>query len=153
MLTNEHGSGIFRGTYEMGIDVVPLDEYWINGGQYAGGIDPIMAKWNFTHGCKNAPYVAIVGGALFSNHNLPPGDTSQINFTSGAEIGDQFFRKGNQLLEHRREGVSPFECVDRQPQSRTECESAVHAGLHLALPYEIVERMNGFHDSARRASL
>lgn len=94
VLTNEHGSGIFRGTYEMGIDVVPLDEYWVNGGQYAGGVDPIMAKWNFTHGCKNAPYVAIVGGALFSNHNLPPGDTSQINFTSGAEIGDQFFRKG-----------------------------------------------------------
>ena len=94
VLTNEHGSGIFRGTYEMGIDVIPLDEYWINGGQYAGGVDPIMAKWNFTHGCKNAPYVAIVGGALFSNHNLPPGDTSQINFTSGAEIGDQFFRKG-----------------------------------------------------------
>lgn len=95
VLTNEHGSGIFRGTYEMGFDVIPLDEYWVNGGQYAGGVDPIMAKWNFTHGCKNAPYVAIVGGALFSNHNLPPGDTSQINFTSGAEIGDQFFHKGN----------------------------------------------------------
>lgn len=94
VLTNEHGSGIFRGTYEMAIDIVPLDEYWINGGQYAGGIDPIVAKWNFTHGCKNSPYVAIVGGALFSNHNLPPGDTAQVNFTSGAEIGDQFFRKG-----------------------------------------------------------
>jgi len=75
-------------------DVIPLDEYWINGGQYAGGIDPIMWKWNFTSGCKVAPYAAIVGGALFSNHNLPPGDTSQINFTSGAEIGAQIFRKG-----------------------------------------------------------
>lgn len=94
VLTNEHGSGLFRGTFGLGFDVIPLDEYWINGGQYAGGVDPIMAKWNFTHGCKNAPYVAIVGGALFSNHNLPPGDTAQINFTSGAEIGDQFFRKG-----------------------------------------------------------
>jgi lipid A 3-O-deacylase len=95
VLTNEHGSGIFRGTYEMAIDIVPLDEYWINGGQYAGGVDPLVAKWNFTHGCKNAPYIAIVGGALFSAHNLPPGDTSQINFTSGAEIGNQFFRKGS----------------------------------------------------------
>lgn len=94
VLTNEHGSGIFRGTYEMAIDVVPLDEYWINGGQYAGGIDPLVAKWNFTHGCKNAPYAAVVGGALFSNHNLPPGDTAQVNFTSGLEIGDQYFRKG-----------------------------------------------------------
>ena len=94
VLTHEHGSGIFRGTFELGGDIIPLDEYWINGGQYAGGVDPIMWKWNFTSGCKVAPYAAIVGGALFSNHNLPPGDTSQINFTSGAEIGAQIFRKG-----------------------------------------------------------
>ena len=94
VLTNEHGSGIFRGTFEAGFDIIPLDEYWINGGQYAGGVDPVMLKWNFTSGCKVAPYAAIVGGALFSNHNLPPGDTSQINFTSGMEIGAQIFRKG-----------------------------------------------------------
>jgi lipid A 3-O-deacylase len=94
VLTKEHGPGILRGTYEMGVDIIPLDEYWINGGQYSGGVDPIVFKWNFTSGCKVAPYAAIVGGALFSNHNLPPGDTSQINFTSGAEIGAQIFRKG-----------------------------------------------------------
>jgi hypothetical protein len=94
VLTNEHGKGILRGTYEMDIDIIPLDEYWIRGGQYSGGIDPIVFKWNFTHGCKIAPYFAAVGGVLFSNHNLPPGDTSQINFTSGPEIGAQFFRKG-----------------------------------------------------------
>jgi hypothetical protein len=94
VLTGEHGSGILRGSYEMAVDVIPLDEYWINGGQYAGGIDPIVFKWNFTHGCKIAPYVAAIGGVLFSNHNLPPGDTSQINFTSGPEIGAQMFRKG-----------------------------------------------------------
>jgi hypothetical protein len=78
----------------MDIDIIPLDEYWIRGGQYSGGIDPIVFKWNFTHGCKIAPYFAAVGGVLFSNHNLPPGDTSQINFTSGPEIGAQFFRRG-----------------------------------------------------------
>lgn len=94
VLTGEHGPGILRGTYEMAIDIIPLDEYWINGGQYAGGVDPVVFKWNFTKGCKIAPYFAAVGGALFSNHNLPPGDTSQINFTSGPEIGAQIFRKG-----------------------------------------------------------
>ena len=94
VLTNEHGKGILQGTFEMGLDIVPLDEYWINGGQYAGGVDPVVLKWNFTKGCKIAPYFAAVGGALFSNHNLPPGDTSQINFTSGPEIGAQIFRKG-----------------------------------------------------------
>jgi hypothetical protein len=94
IMTNELGSGIFRGTFELGFDVIPLDEYWVNGGQYAGGIDPIMWKWNFTSGQKLSPYAAIVGGAVFSAHNLPPGDTSQVNFTSGMEIGAQIFRKG-----------------------------------------------------------
>ena len=133
VLTDEHGPGILRGTYEMAIDMVPLDEYWINGGQYAGGIDPVVFKWNFTHGCKIAPYFAAVGGALFSNHNLPPGDTSQINFTSGPEIGAQIFRKGTNSWDIARQGVSPVERVDRQPQSRTQCQPAIHAGLYLAL--------------------
>jgi len=93
VLTNEHGSGIFRGTFELGFDIIPLDEYWIKGGQYAGGIDPIMWKWNFTSGCKVAPYAAVVGGVLFSNNNLPPPNTAQVNFTSGPEIGAQIFNK------------------------------------------------------------
>jgi len=88
VMTNEHGPGFVRGTFEWGGDVIPLDEYWINGGQYAGGIDPVFLKWNFTSPCTVAPYVAIVGGVLFSNHNLP-----QVNFTSGAEVGAQIFRK------------------------------------------------------------
>jgi lipid A 3-O-deacylase len=94
VLTNEHGSGFLRGTFEMAGDIIPLDEYWIHGGQYAGGINPFIAKWNFTSPCKVAPYIAAVGGVLFSSKNLPPGDTSQINFTSGAEVGVQMFRKG-----------------------------------------------------------
>ena len=94
VLTDEHGSGIFRGTFEWGFDVIPLDEYWINGGQYSGGIDPVVLKWNFTSGCKIAPYAAAVAGVVFSPQNLPPGDTAQVNFTTGAEIGAQIFRKG-----------------------------------------------------------
>jgi lipid A 3-O-deacylase len=94
VLTNEHGSGFLRGTFEMAGDIIPVDEYWFHGGQYAGGINPFIAKWNFTSPCKVAPYIAAVGGALFSSKNLPPGDTSQINFTSGAEVGLQMFRKG-----------------------------------------------------------
>ena len=94
VLTNEHGSGFLRGTFEMAGDIIPLDEYWFRGGQYAAAINPFIAKWNFTSPCKVAPYIAAVGGVLFSSKNLPPGDTSQINFTSGAEVGVQMFRKG-----------------------------------------------------------
>jgi len=93
VLTNEHGSGFLRGTFEMAGDIIPVDEYWIYGGQYAAGINPFIAKWNFTSPGKVAPYIAAVGGVLFSTHNLPPGDTANVNFTSGAEVGAQIFRK------------------------------------------------------------
>lgn len=93
VLTNEHGGGFLRGTFEMAGDIIPLDEYWFHGGQYAGGINPFIAKWNFTSPGKVAPYIAAVGGVLFSTHNLPPGDTANVNFTSGAEVGAQIFRK------------------------------------------------------------
>ena len=46
-----------------------------------------------------SPYVAAVGGIVFSTSNLPPGDTSVVNFTSGAELGAQWFRKGNNSLD------------------------------------------------------
>ncbi|MGB7555009.1 MAG: acyloxyacyl hydrolase [Candidatus Korobacteraceae bacterium] len=93
VLTNEHGKGFLRGTFEMAGDVIPLNEYWIHGGQYAGGINPFIAKWNFTSPCKVAPYFAAVGGVLFSTHDLPEPGTAQVNFTSGPEIGLQIFGK------------------------------------------------------------
>jgi hypothetical protein len=98
VLTNEHGSGIFRGTLEWAGDIIPLDEYWIRGAQYAAGVDPLVLKWNFTQPCKMSPYFAIVGGVLFSPSHLPPGDTSHVNFTSGAEIGTQIFRRQRRSL-------------------------------------------------------
>ncbi len=93
VLTNEHGKGFLRGTFEMAGDIIPLNEFWIHGGQYAGGINPFIAKWNFTKPCKVAPYFAAVGGVLFSTHDLPAPDTAQVNFTSGPEIGVQVFGK------------------------------------------------------------
>jgi lipid A 3-O-deacylase len=94
VLTHELGQNALRGSFEMAVDVIPLDEYWIHGGQYAGAINPFIVKWNFTGPRTVAPYAAIVGGVLFSSHNLPPGDTSQVNFTSGMEIGAQIFGQG-----------------------------------------------------------
>lgn len=99
VLTNEHGSNFLRGTFELGFDVIPVYEFWIHGnGQYAAAIDPFVAKWNFTNCCKMAPYVAAVGGVVFSTKNLPPGDTSTVNFTSGLELGDHIFRRDRRSL-------------------------------------------------------
>ena len=88
MLIHELGSSALRGSFEMAIDIIPINEFWIGGNsQYAGAINPFIAKWNFTAGKTVSPYIAAVGGVVFSPSNVPPGDTSQVNFTSGIELG------------------------------------------------------------------
>lgn len=99
VLTHEIGSNALRGSFEMALDVIPINEFWIGGNaQYAGAIDPFIAKWNFTGGKAVSPYLAAVGGVVFSSSNLPPGNTSQVNFTSGAELGAQWFRQSKNSI-------------------------------------------------------
>jgi lipid A 3-O-deacylase len=100
VLTHEVGKNALRGSFEMAVDIIPINEFWIGGNaQYAGAIDPFIAKWNFTGGTTVSPYLAAVGGVMFSSSNLPPGDTSQVNFTSGAELGAQWFRHEKNSLD------------------------------------------------------
>ena len=100
VLTHEIGTGGLRGSLEMALDIIPINEFWIGGNaQYAGAINPLIGKWNFTSGKSVAPYLAAVGGIVFSPNNLPPGDTSQVNFTSGAELGAQWFRHERNSLD------------------------------------------------------
>ena len=54
---------------------------------------PLLPSGTSRKECKWSPYVAAVGGIVFSSQNLPPGDTSQVNFTSGAELGAQWFHR------------------------------------------------------------
>jgi Lipid A 3-O-deacylase (PagL) len=99
VLTHEHGSNALRGSFEAAIDVVPINEFWISGHpQYAAAIDPLIGKWNFTAGKTVSPYIAAVGGIVFSPSNLPPGDTSQVNFTSGVELGAQWFHNSKNSI-------------------------------------------------------
>ena len=100
VLTHELGHNALRGSFEMAVDVIPINEFWVGGNaQYAGAINPFIAKWNFTGGKTVAPYLAAVGGVVFSSSNLPPGDTSQVNFTSGADLGLQWFRHQRNSLD------------------------------------------------------
>src|ERR1019366_386009 len=51
VFTHELGTNALRGSFEMAVDVIPINEFWIGGNaQYAGAIDPFVAKWNFTGG-------------------------------------------------------------------------------------------------------
>lgn len=109
VLTNQHGSGWARGTFEYDIDLTPVEFYHLPAftpigattatpakNYYTGGFSPFIAKWNFTGGKVWVPYVAAEGGIVFSTSDLPQGNTANVNFTSGAAFGVQRFvsRKG-----------------------------------------------------------
>ena len=100
VLTHQLGSNALRGSFEMAVDVIPINEFWIGGNaQYAGAIDPLVAKWNFTGGKTVSPYVAAVGGVVFSSKDLPVPNSSQVNFTSGMELGAQWFRQSKNSID------------------------------------------------------
>jgi lipid A 3-O-deacylase len=118
VLTNDHLSGLLRGNFEWDVDVLPL--YAVlppNGGVYGGSIRPLIWKWNFTHGRKIAPYFAAEGGIVFTRSNVPPGDTSQINFTPGAAFGANFFLKNRRsfFLEGNLGHLSSASLGDHNP--------------------------------------
>jgi lipid A 3-O-deacylase len=118
VLTNEHLPGLLRGNFEWDVDVLPL--YAVlppNGGVYGGSIRPLIWKWNFTHGRKIAPYFAAEGGIVFTRSNVPPGDTSQINFTPGAAFGANFFLKNRRsfFLEGNVGHLSSASLGDHNP--------------------------------------
>jgi lipid A 3-O-deacylase len=99
VLTSDHLSGIFRGNFEWAVDVMPIYVVFPpESAVYGGSIKPAIWKWNFTSGKKIVPYFAAEGGVVFSRDNIPPGDTSQINFTPGAAFGAHVFVKPKQAL-------------------------------------------------------
>lgn len=94
VLTRDFLPGLIRGNFEWDFDVLPM--YAVlppSSGVWGGSIRPLIWKWNFTHGKKIAPYFAAEGGIVFTRDNIPPGDTSQVNFTPGAAFGANFFLK------------------------------------------------------------
>jgi hypothetical protein len=95
VMTGELGSGFARGTFEVDSEIMPVDIVLWGGYKdvYGIGVNPLVMKWNFTRGKKAIPYFLAQGGMLWSTDNVPPGNTSKINFTSGAGIGLNYFLK------------------------------------------------------------
>lgn len=99
ILTGDHLPGRLRGNFEWAVDVLPL--YAVlppSGAIYAGSFKPLIWQWNFTSGRKFAPYVAAAGGIVFSKSNVPPGNTSYVNFTPQAVAGTRLFVKPRRAL-------------------------------------------------------
>lgn len=94
VLTGEHLSGLFRGNFEWAVDVMPVYTVMTTAGPvYGGSFKPVIWQWNFTSGKKIAPYVAAAGGIVFSISDVPPGNTSPVNFTSQFVTGMHVFMK------------------------------------------------------------
>jgi lipid A 3-O-deacylase len=94
VLAGEHLSGVFRGNFEWAVDVMPMYTVFPpNSAVYGGSFKPVIWQWNFTRGKKIAPYVAAAGGIVFSRDDIPPGNTSPVNFTSQFVTGAHFFVK------------------------------------------------------------
>ena len=99
VLTPDFLPGLLHGNFEWAVDVMPIYVVFPPASAvYGGCIRPLIWKWNFTSGKKVVPYFAAEGGIVFTRDNIPPGDTSQINFTPGAAFGAHVFVKPKRAL-------------------------------------------------------
>lgn len=100
VMTGELGKGFARGTFEVDSEIMPLDYVLWSGYKnvYGLGVNPLVMKWNFTRGTKAIPYFLAQGGVLWSTDRVPPGNTSKINFTSGAGVGLNYFVKAGRSV-------------------------------------------------------
>lgn len=99
VLTGEHLPGLLHGNFEWAVDVMPLYAVLPPASAiYGGSFKPVIWQWNFTRGHKIAPYVAAAGGIVFTKSNVPPGDTSQVNFTPQAVAGTRLLVKPRRAL-------------------------------------------------------
>lgn len=99
ILTRDYGNGWRRGDLEWAVEMLPLYTVFTSRrAVYGGSFKPAVWKWNFTSGQRIAPYVSVAGGILFSTRNIPPGNTSWVNFTPQAALGANIFLKRNRAL-------------------------------------------------------
>jgi lipid A 3-O-deacylase len=99
VLTGPHGHGWLRGTFEYGVDILPVFVLFHPQQVYGGGFNPIVARWNFRQRARSAAYFEIVAGAVFTTSNVPQGDTSSFNFVPKIGAGWQFFTRPQQSLD------------------------------------------------------
>jgi lipid A 3-O-deacylase len=98
VFTGDHLPWLLKGNFEWAVDIMPLYPVLTpgGGGIYGGSFKPVIWQWNFTSFKKFSPYVAAAGGIVFTKSNVPPGDTSQVNFTPQLVVGSHYF------YQHRR---------------------------------------------------
>ena len=113
VLTNNIGSGMFRGNFEYAVQVFPYWEsltpkfnrvaltkaagtgtitssapYPVGGTFHGVSVVPIILRWNFARHGRLVPWAQAAGGLLWTNHKYPAyGDTSN-NYNTNGPNGD-----------------------------------------------------------------
>jgi hypothetical protein len=107
ILTGPHLPSFIRGRFEYAVDAVPLFlVFQPTNTAYGVGFDPLGLKWNFERHGRISPYLELTGGAVFTNHNVPPG-TNTVNFMDQAALGLHILgAKHNVSLELRYMHIS-----------------------------------------------
>ena len=99
VLSKEHFQNWFKGDFEWGVDLMPVyNVFPPDTAVYGGSFKPVIWQWNFTSHKKVVPYAAAAGGIVFTRANVPPGDTSRVNFTSQLVTGFRIFVKPNRTI-------------------------------------------------------
>lgn len=106
ILTGDHLSGFLRGNFELATEAMPLYLVMQPGGAvYGASIKPLIFKWNFAGTRRIAPYALVTGGVLFTTSNVPPGNTSKVNFTPQGALGLYFFRRPTRAWDFEIQAV------------------------------------------------
>jgi lipid A 3-O-deacylase len=83
VLTDQAGRGWFRGNLEYGFNLIPVFLTFKTENVYGGEFEPVVLRWNSSHHLgRMVPYIELAGGAVVTSSNLPPGNTSNFNFTA-----------------------------------------------------------------------
>ena len=99
-VTGEIGEGWHSGNLEWGATLIPVfvqtKLHTISG----GGFEPVVLRWNSgLHLGRARPYIELAGGGVFTNANLPPGNTSSFNFSARGGGGVSLVTKRRQSLD------------------------------------------------------
>ncbi|HKD84779.1 MAG TPA: acyloxyacyl hydrolase [Terriglobales bacterium] len=93
-----HGLPGHRKTLEYTIELQPLFLVTSPQKAYGGGFSPIGVKWNFPPRRRYRPYLEFNCGGMFTQKNVPPGNTETFNFTLALGPGVMIAMRHNQVL-------------------------------------------------------
>ena len=133
VLTNEHGSGFLRGTFEMAGDIIPLDEYWFHGGPVRCRNQSLYRQVELHQPVQSGTLHRGRGRRAVQQQESPPGRHLANQLHQRGRSGRADVSQGAKLVGRGSEGLSPFQRFAGQSQSRRQRVIAIHAGLHLAL--------------------